>query len=646
MLLAAKVLVISRLLHSKLSKRPDAPPYLETIRSRLGSLRRKILTRIDGRFTKLDTSTEGLIEALCAFTLATSSTPADALRHFHHVRLQALHAHDGLDNDSVGSMSYPVKLYIKTLKATQAILPVQLSLALERIKAKPLLKHQNVSDLIELKLDVHERWLDDDLKSFTPYIRADGLHQSEAEILIQKWAKIAFSSLVDNLRSKLGSVNDPMDIASLRQSVLELWFSEHAATLGTSESLVNLRNVFNDRLLQITEVQGKLLSNVVVVIEQILQKWQTGHSEDRLSLWDGSMTSMETAHGGKAVRETILARTVGRTRAVQEVFRMYLSWRQSIEDIEKTIMHMKQTRWDIFDSYGDEDDELMDNKQILLSEDDPQELYDELKSVLEIAFTSFTESMQDISKTLHGDRNGSKAVFLVRLLRDIRLELPPMYSKSDFGLAILPLLHGTISDAVSVSPLEKCQKRIERIVQSEKPVAGRQLWEGNPEIPVICSPWAFKFLQQLTVEMTSAGIDVWSPQAVDVIKRRLLVKLASYLTISSERPHTSNGHAGETAVEFTESPAEPAVNGDPIVNGSTNGVKTSYPDGALQRLFDTLYLSRALQTKSQSQEQTMLEKVSLSLNQGLHMPPTSMDRMRRGAAEYWERTSLLFAFFA
>ena len=647
-LLAAKVLVISRLLHNKLSKRTDAPPYLDSIRSRLASLRRKILIRIDGRCKNLDTSTEGLVEAICAFALATSSSSADALRHFHHIRLQALCAREGPKSDPVGSMLRPVRLYLKTLKDTQAILPVQLSLTLGRIKMKPLLMHQDVNNLIELNLDVHERWLGDDLKAFTPYIRADGLQQSESENLLRKWAKNAFSSLIEDIQSRLGDINDPVDIASSRQAVLELWFSErkNASILDALETLDNMRNVFNDRLLQIIQVQGKHLSKVVAAIDRILQNWQRGYLDSDLLLWDQSMTSMETSHGGNAFRKSLLARTLGRTQPVQEVFDLYLSWRETTEGIEMMIMGMKQTKWDTFDTFGDEDDDLVDNKQILLGEDDPRKLHDELKSVLETAFTSFMRSMEDFSKSLYGDTSGSKAVFLIRLLREIRLQMPTMYSKPDFGLAVVPVLHDLVSNAVSTSPLEECQKRIEKLLESGKRAAGRQLWEGSPELPVICSPWAFRLLQQLMTEMAITGTDIWSLQAMDILKQRLLDKLESHLTPSSERPDLTNGHIRETSHEVTEGLGGIAANSDRIVNGITNGVKSNNPDGAIQRLFDAFYLSKALQTNRQLQKGNRLQRLGLSLGEELHLPQTSMDRMKNGAEEYWKRTSLLFVFFA
>ncbi len=86
---AAKVLVLSRLLHKSLAQTAgDAAPFVEGLRVRLGSLRRRLLDRVDSQMAKADGA--GLVEAMCAFSLATSSGPRDVLRHFLHVRREAV----------------------------------------------------------------------------------------------------------------------------------------------------------------------------------------------------------------------------------------------------------------------------------------------------------------------------------------------------------------------------------------------------------------------------------------------------------------------------------------------------------------------------------------------------------------------------
>ncbi|CBX96895.1 hypothetical protein LEMA_P100260.1 [Plenodomus lingam JN3] len=76
-LLIAKVLVISRLVHKALTKSTDKPSIVDQLWERLLSVRRKLLRRIDKRLSSTTGETATLVESMCAYALATSSTPSD-----------------------------------------------------------------------------------------------------------------------------------------------------------------------------------------------------------------------------------------------------------------------------------------------------------------------------------------------------------------------------------------------------------------------------------------------------------------------------------------------------------------------------------------------------------------------------------------
>ena len=194
--------MISRLLHTKLSKRSTPVPYLETLRNRLAVLRRKLLLRIDHRFKVIDVSREALLESMCAFVLATSSSPTDVVRHFHHLRLEAIAEcmQHGMKKED-GALQ-ALRLYVKTLKDSQTLLPGQLAYGLERLKAVSIFKSNDLHSLIELNLDVYERWIDEDIKSFTPYVRHDDLSKIEAEKLLKQWARTTVSKFLEGLRER------------------------------------------------------------------------------------------------------------------------------------------------------------------------------------------------------------------------------------------------------------------------------------------------------------------------------------------------------------------------------------------------------------------------------------------------------------
>ena len=388
-LLAAKVLVITRLLHTKLSQRPNPSPYLNNIRNRLASLRRRLLGRIDRLFKSLQSSRDVLMEAMCAFSLATSSSPKDVTRHYHHTRLEAISENMGQGDDGHDSMLLALKLYVKTLKDTQAVIPVKLAHALEGLKSVPLFKSQDVYSLVELNLDVHERWIGDDIRTFTPYIRHDDLSKAEAERSLEKWAKTAFDSFLAGLRNRIQDVEDPGRLIDLRRQVLELWLSNHQHPTGvdSTETLDGLREVFNLQCTRLIRIRTSKLGQVSFAVKNILRDWQPGVSDLTPSLWDSSMTSMEFENGGIPFRERLANRLAGKNDVLNRVSLEYVSYLKSIEDLEEMIKKLREARWaDDVDDVDDEDD-LLDNKQVLLSEDDPRLLQGELNIDLDGAYT-------------------------------------------------------------------------------------------------------------------------------------------------------------------------------------------------------------------------------------------------------------------
>lgn len=692
-LLAAKVLVISRLLHTKLSQRPNPPPYLDNLRNRLASLRRRLLDRIDRRFKSLALSRDVLVEAMCAFSLATSSSPKDVVRHYHHIRLEAISENMSQGGDGHDSVLLALRLYVKTLKDTQAVIPTQLAHALEKLKSVSLFKSQDVVSLIELNLDIHERWIGDDIRTFTPYIRHDDLTKAEAERSLRQWAKSAFGSFLAGLRNRIQDVENPEKLIDLRRQVLELWLSNHQHSTGidSAETLDGLRDVFNLQSTRLIQSRASKLHRVGSIVKNVLQNWQSDVSDLTLSLWDSSMISMDYDNGGRPFRESLAFRFVGKNETLNRVSREYLSFIESIGDLEEMIKRLRKMRWaDDVDDVDNEDD-LLDNKQVLLSEDDPRLLQEELSSALHDAYTELQVMLNKLLHESETTTSGQQAAYLIRVWREVRQHLPQSYQNAELGNSSIPNLQHTIADQALRIPLERCSKRIAKMSQA-KLLHARPLWEGTPELPVLPSVWTYKFLLDLASSMNGCGSDVWSPQAVDMLKRELILSIAPMLEGHQavqvnghrdrdllegedkeeeeleeevkkdeeeieERVREENGEADGEAAEDSreetkgdsETPEKPLQN---LLNGTTsNGHAKLEPDeepkdGKIQRFFDIAYLANASAVKEIDAGDNQLISLQGSLAQDIELEPKSMERMKKDAAEYWKRTSLLFALLA
>lgn len=693
-LLAAKVLVISRLVHTKLSQRPNPPPYLDGLRNRLASLRRRLLGRIDRWFKSLELSRDVLVEAMCAFSLATSSSPKDVLRHYHHVRLEAMSEKMSQGGDGHDNMLLALRLYVKTLKDTQAIIPTQLAHALERLKSVSLFKSQDIYSLIELKLDVHERWIGADIRTFTPYIRHDDLTKVEAERSLKQWAKSAFGSFLAGLRNRIQDVEDPGRLIDLRRQVLELWLSNHQHSTGvdSAETLDGLRDVFNLQSTRLIQSRAFKLDRVGLIAKNVLEHWQPGVSDLAPSLWDPSLTSMEFENGGKPFREALATRSTGKNEPLSRVSLEYLRFLESMKALEEMIEKLRKTRWaDDLDDVDDEDD-LLDNKQVLLSEDDPRLLQEELNSALHAAYAELQVTLDKLPDKSETTNSGQQAAYLIRVWREVRQNLPQSYQNAKLGNNPISSLQHTLADEALRAPLERCSKRIARMSQA-KLLQVRPLWEGHPALPALPSAWTYRFLLDLASSMNAHGSDVWSPQAVNALKKELILSIAPMLEgrqavqvnghrdrdfldgedkeeeeleeevkkdeeeikerVREENGETDGEGAGrseEREEEFSEEKPKKPLNGA-MSNGyfepepkTETGEEPEHE--TIQRFFDICYLTNASAVREMDYKTNQLVKLQGSLVQDLKLEPKSLERMEKDAAEYWKRTSLLFALLA
>ncbi|KAL8796064.1 MAG: hypothetical protein Q9195_001640 [Heterodermia aff. obscurata] len=666
-LLAAKVLVISRLLHTKLSQRARPPPYLETIRNRLASLRRRLLAKIDKRMKSLDIARDALVDAMCAFSLATSSSPADVLRHFHHVRIEAISEQGRERSNSDENTLRAMRLYIGTLKDTRATIPTMLAQALESLKSIPLIKSQDLYTLVELNLDLHENRIEDDIRTFTPYIRLNDLQKPESEKHLKQWARRALSSLLDDLNKHLESFTDTLEVMELRKHMFELWFSsQHQCTgIEPSEVIDGLRNAFNLRWAEIIRTQSTSLRELGVTIRNTIEDRPSRTTLSSQSLWDSTVTSMDISHGGKAFRETLIATAQG-SNDIKAVSQQYTNWLQSVENIEATIIRVQAMNWDDTGiSIDDDDDDVLNDNQVLLSEDDPRLLREQCSDSVQQALRTLEESLKLVAEGLDEIRDGQKAILVLRIWRDIRQRMPQTYQRHDMGLTSIERLQKVAAKTVLWKPIQCCRKRIEKVARGDK-VPGRPLWEGDPPLPVLPSPWAFRLLREIMSSMAEAGSDIWSAQTTDTLKKELRQLLVASFEGLKLRTSFSNGHPAETAgsgedsqqqilrSDSVESSTARMENGSPAHNAMTNGdLPEAHAEGKslecrTQEVFDLAYLSHATTLKQSEHNDdedaflTLLSKTETELD----VEQDSIHRLKKSAENYWKRTSLMFALLA
>ncbi|KAI0480281.1 hypothetical protein GGR56DRAFT_625454 [Xylariaceae sp. FL0804] len=680
LVLAAKVFVLGRLLVSSLgdvkSQGIDGDgdgdgSTVEAARKNLDSLRRRLVRAVEKMLQKVggeEADVPDIVKALSAYSLASSSGTRDVLRRFLHIRAEAItYEFDGEDHAKdrdIENVSRGLKLYTRTLLDVQALIPNKLPDALASLKKSPLLSDESLRALEGLRLDIYERWCGDEIRYFTPFIRHDDLDGRQAKEMLMSWAKNGQTILLQGLSKTVEHVSEFKAIVELRTKVLQEWIKDGGRAKGfdPSDMLDGLREAINKHLLQLVETKVARLKLVGSEVAAALEAWQAGSTDQQRSLWDEETLEMDMSHGASQVTHEILSRLHGRNDAVARAVTGFESWHQIIDNVGDLVEQLKRQRWDN-DVDEIEAEDVIEARQRLLSRDDPQLLHDRLDASLERAFGDLDEHLSALWQGRRGrPDDGPIAMYLLRILRDIRSKLPPkLDSVRAFGLDKVPSLHERLAAHVSLAPVEEYAST----ALARKRVVGRALWEGEPALPAQPSPGVFALLRNVVVAMGDVGIDLWAPAAVRTFKRvfgeQLVVvwrkELHARRAAVKVRPDDDDDETAEVkepAADEEESSSSKEEEGE-AGRGGASGDDDDSPrpaeqqnkDVAIQWLYDLHLLRHCLDDSAEEAvDQTALVEFTEEVAREAGLGREAEAQLIKASQEYWKRTSLLFGLLA
>ncbi|KAK1826928.1 putative sphingolipid c9-methyltransferase [Podospora conica] len=643
LVLAARLWVLGRLLVKSFGGKGGervrvAEKGLETSHRRLLRVVEGVLGRSGGRAMERG----DVLRALGAYSLATSSGARDVLRHFLRVRGQAMAlSFDGAEDEGrqTGRETKDVLrclgLYTKTLQDVQTLVPHKLTEALMSLKRNALLADESLRKLEGLRLDVYKRWCGDEIQYYTPFIRHDDLDLKQARDMLTSWSKEGSAVLLRGLEATLENMTEFKTIIDLRTSVLTLWIQEGSKARGFDPSLLlnALRASINTRLLALLTTKTSLLH---LVGSEISATLTTTHPAPPPTLWSTPPPSTSSAAPFTAATTALLH---GRTDPVSRVLTAYTTWTALVASLAASLASLRRQRWDSdHDLESADDDDAPAARHALLSVSDPDTLTSHLHRSLAAAFSRLDAHIAALWTAHRDDDDGHVAMYLLRVLRDIRARLPDDSDEGikAFGLACVPALHEAVAEAVAAAPLREFAAG----PLARRTVAGRALWEGrDPELPSSPSPGVFRFLRDLCLAMSDgAGGDLWSPTAVGVLKGRVGGELRG---VWGEAVASAAAAAeGEEGAEEEEGKDE---EGEDEALAEQQERVQQRRDLFVQWLFDVAYLRCCLDTP-ESGELAELEDVVYEKS-GLEST-AARERVARGAQEYWKRTSLLFGLLA
>ncbi|KAL9094118.1 MAG: hypothetical protein Q9165_003533 [Trypethelium subeluteriae] len=670
-LLAAKVLVIARLLHKALASSASPAPLVDSLRNKLAARRAKLLKYIDLTFANPHPEKAALVESMHAFCLATSSTPTDVLRHFHHVRSETISNKLRHADNVQTAITEPMKLLISTLQDTQAIFPRRLGIALETSKAQPLLQDPSILELAELQLDIHGRWVAEDIRQFTSRPRHDQLQRSDAEAMLRSWAVEAMKSFLSGLQHALGPEKDLAALVQIRRELLELWLSslQPTSTSEAADVLNDLRNVLTGRIADAMRDQASSLRLVSQKVSYTISHWQAGVTNPRVKLWDLPTAIADLSNGIVQETQSILDRCHGRSKLVHNVLDVFEEWVHSVLEAQATIKKMREMRWD--EDPDDIADEILpEPPQVLLSNQDPKILETRLEESVSDAFRHLRQDLSQMEQTLSDEpQSGEKAVYLLRVLRELRQRMPRLgvalassFSVSLHESSVEATCRRLLAVSVCDGPISTFHESVRQYL-GQPHAPAKELWEGNPPLPVQPSPAVFIFMRALMGNMSNAGHDLWNSSTVRALKLYLVDTRTNGLLEAANTPTLveiplTNGHTPVDAHEEVQT--EGGALDDDENNGTTESQQASDvaspvtgsavrpQESFLQLLFDVFYLHSALQTKVEGllantdQHETIIAELSTKGD----IDKAAQQRLQKGAVDYWKKSYLLFALLA
>src|SRR5205814_2293277 len=139
----------------------------------------------------------------------------------------------------------------------------------------------------------------------------------------------------------------------------------------------------------------------------------------------------------------------------------YSTWISMIEQLEEVIKGLRDQRWDE-DLDDFEEDTGLDVRNKMLSKEDPETLQAELNKAVGDVFNGLLSVLNDQVRDLSDQERGGKAMFLLRVIREIRQKLPEQGVADTWALEVVPRLHGAVAEVVAESALQAFTVAISR----------------------------------------------------------------------------------------------------------------------------------------------------------------------------------------
>ena len=514
-ILAAKLLAISRLLHTSLSKQKQAPGILDVLLGQLSRSRRRLLRRIDRKLDDASIEKVELIEVISAFCLATSSSFNDAIHHFQRRRLGQIHrSAQGAHKDHQHTTK-TFKYYVDSLRTTKLLIGQDVPRALQKLQQAAILHDPDVLRLEHLNLNSLQILMPNEVQTFTPYIKKSALSEHEAKSLLEKWSEEAFNIVRSQLVTHLETLADTSSAFQLRQDLLIVGLQSCFSTPAHVNIVDTLRATINEHILSLMQEQ---ISGIAEIATRMVDSSDDTHESSHVkvsadttipAIWSSTLITTPMGKTANTFLTQLKAAHLGGTPSLHKLSSSLTTWCASITNLRQQIASLRQIRWqDYIEEPEDTDEETAKAILRTLSIDDPTSYSQNLSSNLESSITSFQDR---IATAANASTSINESLFLLRAIREATIHL-----SASFPELSLSHLHATIPHLHSVLAGEVVS-RLSATMETSHP--GKQITSAH--LPTsLPSPATFATLRTLcTIMLEIGGIDTWSSTAVKTVRK-------------------------------------------------------------------------------------------------------------------------------
>ncbi|KAK6439671.1 hypothetical protein LTR95_004113 [Oleoguttula sp. CCFEE 5521] len=626
-LVAAKVLGVVRLLLKSLDGSEVHELLMKELGRRVTALKGKLLRHIDSVLVKPGTERGELVKALCAYAMITSSNQRDVLQHFLELRLEALETKS--QDPSQATVLEMLELYSNTILEARDAFTRCLAEGLAQLSKAALLQDAEVSSLTELGLDVHGRWIPENIRTYTYSTYSTSMATSDVDKGLQAWSSEVQRLIMQTVTASLAAQTNIKAVLDFRHAVLMKFFVVSVQTRDENPS-----SMFDKLRAAISMRTNRLLAQATQLQLELTEPGKFVADTPQPSVWTLAAKSLDSTNGAAALRKAVIDHRHGRDEHVQRVHSSLASWSARIEEHWAVIATMRTTKWETDDLDFDLDDVGYEGDaelRALLNKDDPRSAEERLR-------LDTTEALGAAYKQIAGAaKDGDNAAYCLRVLRELEARTRALGSRVKDGPSLDASLHASLYEAIAKQACEHPLREYRAALENATQVVSI-LWDGTPALPVQPSPTTFKFLTALQRSIAGMGEDLWSRDAVDAVRRQVGAALAESLD------------EGDLAKDNVEDEAKAAPDAEALAaEGIHDGSEKSSelePSAAeaTQRLFDILYLQLPLTHPSDSANP--LDKARIVLQSRAQLDGAAQQRLQKSAKEYWKRTYLLFGLLA